>query len=320
MGKHTENTKPTDEVEERTDLAHDEGVGPQAEEEQAEAMPKKRRWPFFLFGLLLGIVLAVAGIRYLADQGSRYLSKLGIVRPVVQLVEQTAPQATPVITEEDRNLLRSVVSRADDLKRELSSLARLQQSLSQARLSMESLQLRDRLSWISNPAYHLPQIQLAWQEIALLPSLDSNQRSQAERMQSLAASDLAKMAEWQQRLLDISSLLSVEEKPRNIIPETDYPWLNWVLGKFSLSPALDDEQKHLETMRQQLLQVRQDLGMEVWPDQDRWRTLRAEVQLFLAHRPMDQGSTEIGVPESFGEIQQDIASLRQAAKDWMGRL
>lgn len=324
MGKDNHDTPqtevPLEEVGQDSQVKNDPVKGEAQEPEPAGV----KRLPFFIGGVLVGMGAATAGVAYLSDHHPDYLAKLGVVQPVLEVIEQKVepqvqPTVKPMISEQDKQLLRSVLTNTEGLSEELRSVAQLQQSLSQARLSMEALQLRDRLSWISNPSYHLPQIRLAWQEIALLPSLNSEQRAHAEQMQQMAQSALELSADWQQRLLDVSMLLEVNES-HNIIPETEYPWLNWVLDKFSLSPALDDQQKQMDAMRQGILQVRQDLSMEIWPDASKWRKLRAEVQLFLADRTDGQNSSELGVPESFDGIQSDITTLRQAAKEWMGQL
>ncbi|OIO70024.1 MAG: hypothetical protein CO186_02425 [Zetaproteobacteria bacterium CG_4_9_14_3_um_filter_49_83] len=298
--------------------------------------PQKKRWPAFFSGLIMGMLISLGLVQYTSIRAPEYLTRLNIVQPVVQTIVQpvvepvvepvTEPVAIenvkevasePLISDQDKQSITQLIDAVHGLSSEIGSLNQMQQSLQQLRLNLETLQLREQLSWISNPTYRLPQVQLAWQEISLFPSLTEDERAESEAMQKLAKSALDRSLQWQQRLLDLSSQLKVPER-RNVVPDFDNSWLGWIANQFQLAPALSGQQKELEFLRQSLLQVRQSLATEQWPDDSEWLQLRARLQLFLAQQmPAGEPSPEVGLPESFSSLIQDINTLRQSAEGWV---
>ena len=218
--------------------------------------------------------------------------------------------------------INRVLSAMTNLQGELTTLRQQQQQLEQQQRAVQLMQLRTRLNWISNPANHLPQLQLAWEEVSLMPVLSEDERKQAQSMLKLAQQSMQKLQGWQQVLRrSAESLTRVEHD--NIIPKFEYGWLNWIVGQFSIRPSLSREEADDAALRQALINTSRNLEMEVWPQKREWLELRAKLQLrMLADEKGNEseGGKAIDLPESFDAIRADIATLRSSAAVWLERL
>jgi hypothetical protein len=207
------------------------------------------------------------------------------------------------------------------LQSELQSIRQQQRAMQESQRSVQRMQLRTRLHWVTNPANHLPQLQLAWEEISLIPTLSSGERQQARAMLALAEKRLQQLQGWQQTLrTHAESLSSVEHD--NIIPEFENRWLSWIGEQFSVRPSLSKEEARDAQLREQLINTSRNIEIEQWPDTNAWLQLRATLQLKLIATEKGDASpvTELGLPESFDAIKHDIEQLRQAASTWLERL
>jgi len=248
-----------------------------------------------------------------------------VTEPTPQIVEVEAPveieqpEAPETISASSSEVAR-MLSAMEDLQRELKSLRREQQTIQDTQLSLQKMQLRTRLRWITNSANHLPQLQLAWEEIALIPSLSSSEHATAQKMLSLAQQRLQDLRNWQQALLSHADSLATPEH-ENVIPEYETPWLSWIRDYFSIKAASTIEQQQDEQLRQQLLNTGRNIELEQWPDGKSWQQLRAKLQLKLAKVDGDSSeAVELGLPESIDPLKADIEQLRQAAATWLEEL
>ncbi len=238
----------------------------------------------------------------------------------------TLPEMPPVregpadtaSSEEVRRLLDAM----EALQQDLHALRQEQQALEEAQRSIQLMQLRTRLRWITNPANHLPQLKLAWEEIALMPLLSSGERERAEAMLALAEKRLLELRGWQQTLNRYAESLSRTEHA-NIIPEFENRWLNWVVEQFSLRPSLSKEEEADARLREQLINTGRNIEMEQWPEATAWLQLRATLQLRLVASENGDASSaaaDLGLPESFEAAKDDINKLRQSAAAWLEQL
>ncbi len=237
----------------------------------------------------------------------------GIEATGSQQLEQA--QAAGIPSEEVQSLLSAIAG----LRTQLQQMGATQQALQRGLKEQQQMNLQVRLRWIVDPASRLPQLQLAWEEISLLPGLSSSQRSEAVRMHKLARSRVQQLKQWQDALNRWADAL-VTPVQRNILPEPDYPWLAWIVRQFKLRPAPSVEARRLNDLRARLLDAARHLTLESWPKKGEWQSLQAE--LLLQIRAMHHGegknsqAIEIGLPESFDAIQADIATLRHTALQW----
>jgi len=231
-------------------------------------------------------------------------------------VEIAQPEAPETVTASSNEIAR-MLNAMEDLQRELKSLRQEQQTIQETQLSLQKMQLRTRLRWITNSANHLPQLQLAWEEIALMPSLSGSEHATAQKMLSLAQQRLQDLRNWQQALLSHADSLATPEH-ENVIPEYETPWLSWIRDHFSIKAASTIEQQQDEQLRQQLLNISRNIELEQWPDGKSWQQLRAKLQLKLAKADGDSSeAVELGLPESIEPLKADIEQLRQAAATWL---
>ncbi len=233
----------------------------------------------------------------------------------------TSSTIAPVIvggasSEEIERMLQAM----EGLRGEILSLQQQQQSLQKRQAEMQRMQLRTRLHWITNQANHLPQLQLAWEEIALMPSLSSDERSSAEAMQALAGKRGEDLMRWRQALQRYAETLTVKEQ-ENVIPAFENGWLNWIAGQFSVRPSLNRQERQDAELRRQLINTSRNLELEHWPDEKQWLALRSKLQLRIVARTEssvdDTQPVQLGLPESFDVVKKDIEMLRSGASLWL---
>jgi len=229
----------------------------------------------------------------------------------------TKPQPAPntIDNEEAAKLLDAMNS----LQAELNTLRQEQQELRQTQGEMQKIQLRTRLRWIANPINHLPQIELAWQEISAMPTLGADERVNAQAMYALAQQRNDDIRRWQRALHDAAIRLRTPAH-ENIIPEAEHPWLQWLFGQFSLRRAPDEEARQMAQLRHALLDTARNLPLEQWPEPLAWQKLRARVQLLLAEQATNNTNPMPELPDNFAAIAKDIEQLRQSAQAWQERL
>jgi|GEM_PF-2404891 len=231
-------------------------------------------------------------------------------------VDQPRLQQPDTISSEQAQAL---LAGMQELRRQLQQMSAAQQTLQNGLKEQQQMNLQVRLRWIVDPASRLPQLQLAWEEISLLPGLSSSQRSEAVRMHKLARARVQQLKQWQDALNKWADAL-VTPVQRNILPQPEYPWLAWIVSQFQLRQAPSVESRHLSNLRARLLDAARHLTLESWPLKGEWQSLRAE--LLLQIKAMQHGAKintqaiEIGLPESFDAIQADIATLRHTALQW----
>jgi len=239
--------------------------------------------------------------------------------PPVQPVEEELPPepALPAASSEE---VEALLNSIEALQQDIESLRDEQRSVHELQRQMQQMHLRTRLGWIIEPASRLPQIHLTWKEISLLPFLSEDERKRANEMRALAAQRLQDIHAWQQQIRTWAEKLVVSSYD-DIIPGSDNPWLDWVAKQFHLRRAPSAEEKDLIRMRNQLLKIGRMMNLEQWPARGEWQHLRAELQLKLAamQQQPDQ-AVELGLPDDFSAIAQDIERLRQTARDWLETL
>ena len=240
--------------------------------------------------------------------------------PQIDRLEAAAeiePPETPEIVSASSDEVNRMLDAMEELQNELKSLRQEQQSIQETQQSLQKMQLRTRLRWITNRANHLPQLQLAWEEIALTPSLSSGEHARAQEMLTLAQQRLQELRNWQQSLQSHADSLTTAEH-ENIIPEYETPWLSWIRDYFSIKAASTTEQQQDEQLRQQLLSTSRNIELEQWPGGKSWQQLRATLQLRLARAAEDSPEAiDLGLPESFDPLKADIEQLRQTAATWL---
>ncbi len=313
---------------------------------EVSATPRKNSNKPFLF--LLFIALLVAGYIFAPQQLKD--EAIVLIETLTQPKQSTQPQTTTVTTPElaeqetkpepvtpvtvaeiETPTEPEVISASSDevnrmleamgqLQRELSSLRQEQQKLEAQQHAVQRMQLRARLRWISNPVNHLSQIQLAWEEISLMPMLSADERKQAEAMLALAEKNLHALQSWQKTLQAQADTLTIKEHD-NIIPAFENRWLNWVTEQFSVRPSLSEQEAADTKLRDALLNTSRNIEIEQWPDAKEWLQLRATLQLrMVADEKAASPAPKLELPESFDAIRADIDQLRQTAANWMGQL
>ncbi|MDQ6999334.1 MAG: hypothetical protein Q9M12_00400 [Mariprofundus sp.] len=251
--------------------------------------------------------------------------KSGSVKPVASTpAAKPAPAARPypvttqspvVSSGEIQRLLSSIEALHDDLRQMEQTRRELQNALKE----QQQMNLQIRLRWIADPASRLPQLQLTWEEISLLPGLSDRERREAASMHMLARHRVQQLKQWQSALKKWIEALSIPVQ-QNILPEPQYPWLAWIVKQFQLRPAPSIEARRLDSLRNRLLDVSRQLTLESWPEKGAWQSLQAELLLqikAMRHTDAsDSGIVETGLPENFDGIQSDIRRLRETALQW----
>ena len=152
-----------------------------------------------------------------------------------------------------------------------------------------------------------------WQDIALLPMLNTNDRNEAKTMQRLAADDATKLAGWSQQLKRLAATLPVPQH-QDIIPKPKNPAFSWLTGKFHLRPVPMPEQQNLLGLRVRLLNTAHVLAIEIWPQPKTWRHLLADL------REQFGDDADLALPEHLDNIRKDIKTMRVKAANWLEKL
>jgi len=234
--------------------------------------------------------------------------------PQMSRPQENTPQESLASAQEVQALLSTI----QQLHQELQHMEAAQQHLQHGLMQQQQMDLQVRLRWISDPASRLAQMQLAWEEISLLPGLSAGQRSQAEQMHQLARHRVQQLKQWQHALTGWANSLAAPNF-RNVLPEPEYPWLAWIVSQFQLHQAPPIGMRKLESLRARLMGAARQIALESWPDEAAWQSLRAELVLQVssmqaASKRMNH--VDIGLPESFAAIQADIHTLRKTAQQW----
>jgi len=241
-------------------------------------------------------------------------------KPEPQIKKTTAPQKPAVNSEEVQHLLDTINNLRGELGQlggELGQLSDDQQKLRSALHEQQLMNLQVRLRWVTDPAARLPQMKLAWEEISLLPGLSDDQRATAVQMHALAQSGVERLQKWRIAMKKWADALAVPAH-EDILPQPEHPWLAWLMSQFHLRQAPNLEVRKLTDMRNRLLETSRLLILESWPEAGEWQSLRAELILQIKAHAKDQAApVDLGLPDSFSAIQQDIESLRQNAHDWL---
>jgi len=332
------------------DLSESEAVEAIQEEDQTAETPKRRVWPFLLLILILGgaafILYAPEAMkeRYLdplkqwLPDGQKEVSKKMPAKPkpaqppAPAIKPAPAINPAPVVEPKPVVIERIVPASSEEINRalnamnmlqgELTTLRQQQQALEQQQRAVQLMQLRTRLNWITNSTNHLPQLQLAWEEISLMPVLTSDERNQAQAMLKLAQEKLNQLQSWQQLLHRTAESLTRKEHD-NIIPAFENSWLNWIASQFSVRHSLSREEADDASLQETLINTSRNIEMEVWPESRAWLELRARLQLRLIAGNEEETPTEnlaVQLPESFDAIRSDIDTLRSTAAVWLERL
>lgn len=243
------------------------------------------------------------------------------VEPVTTKREPIAeidPPAEPEVISASSDEVNRMLEAMNQLQTELTSLRQRQQKVEAQQHAVQRMQLRARLRWITNPANHLPQIQLAWEEISLMPILTADERQQAETMLALAEKNKLELQKWQQILQSHAEALGTK-KHENIMPAFENRWLNWVAEKFSIRHSLSEQEAENAKLREALLNTSRNLETEQWPDSKTWLQLRSTLQLRIV-AAAESTEAKLELPESFDAIRKDMEQLRQTAAVWMEQL
>ncbi len=215
------------------------------------------------------------------------------------------------------NQLNDLLISMESLRTVLGSLEESQKALKSSLTEQQRVNLQARLRWIADPDSRLPQMQLAWEEIALLPGLTEQQLQQAADMHALARTNVQRLKRWKGNLHKWADALTTPIH-KNILPQPEHPWLAWIVGQFQLRQAPSDEARHLADLRGRLLDASRQLTLELWPHQGPWQSLHAELLLqvkAMQDRDADL-KVEMGLPADFTAVQNDITALRQTALQW----
>jgi len=248
------------------------------------------------------------------------LPELAIVEPEPIAEPIAEPEPTPEVISASSDEVNRMLAAMDQLQGELNSLHQQQQQLKAQQQAVQRMQLRARLRWVTNPANHLAQIQLAWEEIALMPMLSADERQQAEAMLAMAEKNLQALQSWQQIMQLQADALTIQEHA-NIIPAFENRWLNWIAEQFSVRPSLSQEEAEDAKLHELLLKTSRNIEVEQWPDAKAWLQLRATLQLrMVAAVTTDSAEAKLDLPESFNAIRADMDQLRQTAATWMEQL
>ena len=245
--------------------------------------------------------------------------KSGSTKPVAS---EPAARPHPVTTQSpvvSSGEIHRLLSRIEALHDDLRQMENTRRELQNALKEQQQMNLQIRLRWIADPASRLPQLQLTWEEISLLPGLSDRERREAASMHMLARHRVQQLKQWQSALKKWIDALSIPVQ-QNILPEPQYPWLAWIVKQFQLRPAPSMEARRLDSLRNRLLDVSRQLILESWPEKGAWQSLQAELLLqikAMRHTGADDaGTVETGLPENFDGIQSDIRKLRETALQW----
>ena len=229
--------------------------------------------------------------------------------------EQSAP---PSVQRSNGNGLNDLLFSIDSLRTALWRMEESQQILKQSLVEQQQMNLQVRLRWIADSDSRLPQMQLAWEEISLLPGLNEQQRQQAVEMHALARANVQRLKKWQASLHKWAEALTTPIH-ENVLPQPEHAWLAWIVGQFQLRQAPSQEARTLADLRGRLLDAARQLTLQAWPNQAAWQRLHAELllQVTAMQADGDEIAVETDLPVDFAGIQIDISMLRQTAEQWV---
>jgi len=310
------------------------------------AKPKKPcRLTWLVLGLLFGIggTLAALPLLPLSVAKKLHIPVFTVIQEAPQAAKNTAKVQSDIaiaksVSALDNKALQSIESSIQSMQTKLDDVSALQTSMTTlshdlqdlhanqsavraAQVSVETMQLHSRLSWVLNPASHLPQMRLAWEEIVLLPSLSTEQHQQAKAMLTLAQQRSDDIYRWQQELDRVLASYHVQApSTHNFISD----WLphagalapvsTWISQQFQLQAAPPTDPA-TQKIRQEIMAIKQNMSLEKWPDAQAWKALRSRLQLHMLRD--DAQHQALTLPEDFSPIQSDIEKLRQTARHWL---
>jgi len=194
----------------------------------------------------------------------------------------------------------------DELK---ASNVELKNSLDASRV----LDLRTHLRQLTSPGTRLPQIKLAWEDIALLPALSDSDREIARKMLDLSGRDMKQLGAWLGTIDGLSEKYpSVAFKDAELI--ADDSWWAWLKNILHLRRAPSAGTQRQNDLHDHLLRVHDRLFRQKWPDQKGWSALLADI------REQEGKDADLKLPDDFSSIRHDIAKMRAAAVAWLARL
>ncbi len=244
-------------------------------------------------------------------------------RPVAR--RPAAPARAPLDAAEAEALMQAI----DALRARLEEESAARASFEAEQRAEQRANLITRLRWIADPASRLPQIRLAWEEIALLPALTDDERATANDMAALARKDEARLRAWQAALARWIDALQTPAT-QDVLPRPAHPWLAWIVGQFHLRPSDAPAARETRQLRMALIEASRRLALEDWPEDREWQRLRARLLLKLEamakHRRAEHGADSVdaaidpGLPESFRAIRADSERLTNSARQWLARL
>ncbi|MFQ5356052.1 MAG: hypothetical protein ACE5DY_06125 [Mariprofundaceae bacterium] len=318
-----------------------EAVAEQAEVEESTSAGKKSPWRW-LFVLIL-FISGTAGWFFVPHEiRHEYLQKIfsGDLPPVIVESEETediavetayekpasivpeakmqvdiesAAPATDIINKIDAESLEHLSAVIQALNKDMNKLQRTTIELRKSLEIRQALDLKSRLRWISSPDTSLMQIQLAWEDIGLLPSLSDHEHQLAMQMRDLAAHHLQRLKSW---LTTLEGLAGKYETPNYEAVEIskDNSWLAWLKKILRLYRAPSLDERHMQELRVRILKTRDQLSRQQWPEKQEWHALLADIIRETGNE------NSLDLPESLGDIEQNISKMRSTASDWLNSL
>lgn len=243
-----------------------------------------------------------------------------IIDPDLELGMAVAPELPEKasVQHSNGNGLNDLLFSIDSLRTALWRMEESQQLLKQSLVEQQQMNLQVRLRWIADSGSRLPQMQLAWEEISLLPGLNEQQRQQAVEMHALARANVQRLKQWQGSLHKWAEALMTPVH-ENVLPQPEHAWLAWIVGQFQLRQAPSQETRMLADLRGRLLDAARQLTLQAWPNQAAWQRLHAELllQITAMQKSADETIIETGLPVDFAGIKLDIHMLRKTAEQWV---
>jgi len=217
------------------------------------------------------------------------------------------PVPHPAATTEE---VKALMTAMDGLREDMETLRNTQAELRRELQARQRLELRDYLRLIAGPESQLPRMASLWRDIALLPILSADERTEAEGMWKLAGANAKKLAGWIGRLKRLAGTLP-EAEHKDMIPKPHNPAFSWLTGKFHLRHAPASEQRKLSALRNRLLTTAHALAVEIWPEHKAWRHLLTDLREHFGD------DADLGLPEHLDGIRKDAAGMRAKAADWL---
>lgn len=213
--------------------------------------------------------------------------------------------ASPISPEAARAMMQTM----DALRAQIAALQQQLGEMQQNMLRQQRMLLNLRLRWIAEPSSRFPDMAMAWQEIALLPMLDEEKRTVAEKMHTLAEQDSMALMQLRKNLAHLAEQLAVPVY-EDVLPKPEHPWLAWIVGQFHLRKAPDTDLLERSRLREDILGIQRQLMAEQWPEQEHWQRIRARLVLL-------ESSKHVAFPENFDVFRQHKNRMRLTAQQWM---